>query len=168
MLKDGRALVIMNELVLDMDGYIGYHPGGRFVLERNIGRDISKFYCGSYSILEDNSIKMHNHGKQADWQVYQMIIGHCSGQLKGAETHLVKKVTQALANETTGTFRLDTVSKDSKHQYRDYYSDLSNIGLYYVIYEKNNPTKKRQYTICNALIPNVRKAAIELMENAIR
>jgi len=143
MLKDGENIVIMNELVLNMGDYIGYHPGGRFVLERNVGRDVSKFYCGSYSMLEDGSIKMHNHGQQADWQVYQMIIGHVAGQEKGCETHMVKKVHQALANETTGTFRLETLNKERKYQYRDYYSDLSNIGLYYVLYEKSNPTKKR-------------------------
>jgi len=96
-----------------------------------------------------------------------MIIGTNEGQLKGAETHLVKKSDGHLANKTTGSFRLDTVSKELKEQYRNYYSDLSNIGLYYILYEKNNPTKKRQYTICNALIPDIRKAAIDLMTQAI-
>jgi cytochrome b involved in lipid metabolism len=42
--------VIFNELVLDLQDYSQHHPGGKFVLEKNIGRDISKFYHGSYSM----------------------------------------------------------------------------------------------------------------------
>ena len=49
----GRKLVIMDELVLDVEKFIDQHPGGRFVLTHNIGKDISKFFYGGYS-LEDN------------------------------------------------------------------------------------------------------------------
>ena len=45
--------MILDELVLDVDKFIDHHPGGRFVLTHNIGRDISKFFHGGYS-LEDN------------------------------------------------------------------------------------------------------------------
>ena len=50
---NGRKLVILDEFVLDVSKFIDYHPGGRFVLMQNIGRDISKFFHGGYS-LEDN------------------------------------------------------------------------------------------------------------------
>ena len=52
-LTNGRKLVILDELVLDVTKFIDQHPGGRFVLSHNIGRDISKFFYGGYS-LEDN------------------------------------------------------------------------------------------------------------------
>jgi len=41
-------------MVLDVKDFINHHPGGRFVLTHNIGRDISKFFYGGYS-LEGNS-----------------------------------------------------------------------------------------------------------------
>ena len=51
--KEGRKLVILDELVLDVASFISHHPGGQFVLKHNIGRDISKFFHGGYS-LEGN------------------------------------------------------------------------------------------------------------------
>ena len=53
MVEEGRKLVILDELVLDVGSFISRHPGGRFALENNIGRDISKFFHGGYS-LEGN------------------------------------------------------------------------------------------------------------------
>lgn len=46
-------MVILDELVLDVTDFIKWHPGGEFVLEKNIGRDISKFFYGGYT-LEGN------------------------------------------------------------------------------------------------------------------
>lgn len=35
-------------MVLDFGDFHMFHPGGKFVLEKNVGRDITKFYYGSY------------------------------------------------------------------------------------------------------------------------
>jgi cytochrome b involved in lipid metabolism len=43
------SLVILDNLVLDVSDYMMNHPGGKFLLEYNIGRDISKFFYGGYS-----------------------------------------------------------------------------------------------------------------------
>ena len=40
--------MIFDNLVLDLNGYENIHPGGRFNLQHNIGRDISKFFYGGY------------------------------------------------------------------------------------------------------------------------
>jgi cytochrome b involved in lipid metabolism len=42
--------VILDEMVLDVSKFISHHPGGMFVLEHNIGQDISKFFFGGYSL----------------------------------------------------------------------------------------------------------------------
>ena len=44
----GRPLVIFDNLVLDLKGYQLLHPGGKFNLMHNVGRDISKFFFGGY------------------------------------------------------------------------------------------------------------------------
>lgn len=46
----GDKLVILDDLVLDVSQYISCHPGGKFLLEHNFGRDISKFFYGGYSL----------------------------------------------------------------------------------------------------------------------
>ena len=44
----GQKLVILDDLVLNFSNY--EHPGGDYLLEHNIGRDISKFFYGGYSL----------------------------------------------------------------------------------------------------------------------
>ena len=50
---EGKNYVLLDDLVLDVTDFKEKHPGGRFVVEHNIGRDISKFFYGGYS-LEGN------------------------------------------------------------------------------------------------------------------
>lgn len=45
--------MLLDEMVLDITHFIEHHPGGRFVLEHSLGRDISKFFYGGYA-LEGN------------------------------------------------------------------------------------------------------------------
>ena len=37
------------------------HPGGKFVIEHNIGRDISKFFFGGYSLEYSSGLHTHTH-----------------------------------------------------------------------------------------------------------
>jgi cytochrome b involved in lipid metabolism len=46
----GEKLVILDDMVLDMSSYAINHPGGNFTIEHNIGRDVSKFFYGGYSL----------------------------------------------------------------------------------------------------------------------
>ena len=41
--------MLLDDLVLDVTDYMFNHPGGKFLIEQNIGRDISKFFYGGYS-----------------------------------------------------------------------------------------------------------------------
>jgi len=52
-IENGSNLVILDNLILDITDFINEHPGGRFVLKHNIGKDISKFFFGGYC-LEGN------------------------------------------------------------------------------------------------------------------
>jgi cytochrome b involved in lipid metabolism len=63
---DGQMLLIMDNLVIDAKTYAMRHPGGRFTIEKNAGRDISKFFYGGYAMLnEKNDKKPHTHSKFA-------------------------------------------------------------------------------------------------------
>jgi cytochrome b involved in lipid metabolism len=52
-IKFGAQYVILDDLVIDVKDFQFQHPGGKFVIQQNIGRDISKFFYGGYS-MEDN------------------------------------------------------------------------------------------------------------------
>lgn len=41
---------MLDNLVLDVTNFFDEHPGGKFSLEHNIGKDVSKFFHGGYSL----------------------------------------------------------------------------------------------------------------------
>ena len=51
-MEEGDSLVVCDNLVLRINGYEKVHPGGRFVITKNYGRDIAKFYYGNYALTE--------------------------------------------------------------------------------------------------------------------
>lgn len=52
-----KKLVILDNKVLDLADYEWLHPGGKFVFKKNIGRDISKYFYGSYKLVNDSNYK---------------------------------------------------------------------------------------------------------------
>lgn len=50
LVEKGRQLVILDNLVLDVAPFLKCHPGGTWNIQHNIGKDISKFFYGGYSI----------------------------------------------------------------------------------------------------------------------
>jgi cytochrome b involved in lipid metabolism len=61
-------------MVLDVSKFAINHPGGRFLIHHNIGRDVSKFFYGGY-ILENDSMKPHRHSNIARKIVNTLVIG---------------------------------------------------------------------------------------------
>lgn len=51
----------MEDLVLDIRAFMNSHPGGKFALKHNIGRDISKFFHGGHSLENINDVQTHVH-----------------------------------------------------------------------------------------------------------
>ena len=63
--EDKKPLVVFDNLVLDIDGYERIHPGGKFVLTHNYGRDISKFFFGGYNLVQVPGLRPHHHSQSA-------------------------------------------------------------------------------------------------------
>jgi len=59
--KAGKQLVIFDNLVLNLDGYYWRHPGGKFNLTHNYGRDISKFFFGGYNLVNVKGKRPTHH-----------------------------------------------------------------------------------------------------------
>lgn len=52
--KGRRHLLLIDDLVVDATDYAPYHPGGKFIIERTRGTDISKFFYGGYNLEPQN------------------------------------------------------------------------------------------------------------------
>lgn len=50
MVKDGQKLCILDDIVLNLETYADMHPGGAFLINYTVGRDVSKFFFGSYTL----------------------------------------------------------------------------------------------------------------------
>ena len=87
----GEKLVILDNMVLDISSFAYNHPGGAFLLEYNVGRDISKFFYGSYALDGNNSLPGMPNQKHAHSNISRIWAN------KLAVATLVRKNTQANA-----------------------------------------------------------------------
>ena len=73
--RSGTKLVIFDNLVLNLNGYERIHPGGKFRLMHNLGRDISKFFLGGYQLINVKNQKPHTHSQAALDIVKSLTVG---------------------------------------------------------------------------------------------
>lgn len=56
-IADDSKLMALENYVVDVKGYEKFHPGGRFILDSNIGNDIGKFIYGGYFMINPSKGK---------------------------------------------------------------------------------------------------------------
>lgn len=71
----GEQLVLLDDLILDIRSFKSSHPGGKFVLQHNIGRDISKFFYGGYQLENSSGLKPYTHSNVARSIINKLVIG---------------------------------------------------------------------------------------------
>lgn len=176
--KFGRKLVLLDDFVLDVSKFLDEHPGGRFSLEHNIGRDVSKFFHGGYALenLPGFEMKVHTHSRDARRVVNSLIIGRLEAPAK-RKLLLVEK-SQRDANET-GTIKTilfdGVINKDIPCSLLD----IRYIGRHYLVkstshrqsrgattekghFDISLPGIKRHYTEAFCMRPNVHDSILEL------
>ena len=131
--ENGKKWVILDNLVLDLGegatSYFNHHPGGKFVLEHNVGRDISKFFFGGYAMTK--GMPQVHHSAMALKITEKMVIGNISGQDKVNYTNVERRV-EGEDNKVTKTYALKADS--TVHNWRHSYSPLNMIGRHFVLY----------------------------------
>ena len=79
--EKGEKLVLLDNLVLNTGGYERQHPGGKFTIIKNFGRDISKFYYGGFALVQkQGAYGVYTHSEASRQIVKQMIVGYIEGQ----------------------------------------------------------------------------------------
>lgn len=69
-----EKLVILDNCVLKIGDYDHFHPGGCFTLEKNYGRDITKYFNGAYKLVNSDKEKLYNHPADAVTICNSMVI----------------------------------------------------------------------------------------------
>lgn len=139
-----------------MEKFAQWHPGGMFVLQHNIGRDISKFFYGGY-VLEDNlsgpSPKGYNHSEVAKRIVRKLTVASYESQSQIAP----QSASISKSHEITpliSTFTLQSTA-DKVRDFKSYYPGVNMIAKHFLVMDGRNQKVKRHYTISNAMIPAV-------------
>lgn len=69
-------MLLLDDKVLDVTYYTLNHPGGKFLIEHNIGRDVSKFFYGGYVLENNKGSKPYTHSEMAKTTVNSLVVAH--------------------------------------------------------------------------------------------
>ena len=114
--EQGRALVLLDEYVVDVGEFMHKHPGGRFTLKQNIGRDVSKYFYGGYSLDGNIDRKKprpgYMHSNTARSIVNQLIIAFYEKETEKMSTICrLKEDKIYVVNDIIKTFYMESVNK---------------------------------------------------------
>lgn len=59
LIKLGKKYALFDNFVLDLTWFRHEHPGSAFLIDQNIGKDMGKYFVGSYSM--ENNAKPYTH-----------------------------------------------------------------------------------------------------------
>ena len=145
-------------MVLDVEQFINQHPGGRFVLLHNIGRDVSKFFHGGYS-LEGNMGRTPAQGYMHS-SLARMVVNDLAISTYSPETEVTSATCRVIEDEcievnpSTKTIVFETQNGQAVPNFKAHFHSLNFAAKHFLIRnlaESNGVA--RHYTICNAMRP---------------
>ena len=110
-IRNGEKLVILDDMVLDVRRFRSEHPGGQFLIDFHVGRDVSKFFYGGYVLENQSGMTPYTHSNVARAIVNSMIVGklnEASETFEGQITHNYN------INSTTKVFTF-TIDSENVH-----------------------------------------------------
>jgi len=165
--KSGKKYVVLDEYVLDLESFLPYHPGGKFVLQHNIGQDVSKFFHGGYS-LEGNMgprpASGHKHTNQARKIVNKLIIARLDATTEVSSTIcMVDNALTTAVNLTTNAFFLKSRDGRTVPNFRRFFPGTKMLGKHFTIRTLTGLKPTRHYTICNVMQPKVYSQLVNML-----
>lgn len=110
MVEAGHHVAVLDDLVVDLAKYHFHHPGGAFVLKQNIGRDLSKYFHGAFSMENIGGGRVFNwyHSTNARRIVNSLAIAR---YIKRAPVRIVNCILERNTNSTgtCKTFRFKSI-----------------------------------------------------------
>ena len=180
--ENGTKLFILDNFVLDLTSYIHQHPGGAFLLDQTIGRDISKFFYGGYTLDGNTMVKpgstnpaLHVHSNVARKIVLKHIVAVIwSNEIDCANFKIDHTQTNDV-NSFTKSFVLKVCDESKSHNLRDYFSDPATLGQHFTVVgldssgkmlQEKSRSVRRHYTIANAMKQPVYTNLVNSLKNS--
>ena len=173
-------------MVIDIGPYAYAHPGGAFLLEHNVGRDISKFIYGAYALDGNGNdpsgeTERHAHSniarkianRHAIAALKKDAVRWNTGRADRATTYFkIDSSKSRIINDTTQTFCFSALDGKAIPGLKHYSASLKDLGRHYHIvhlgqdgrpFKHNNAIVRRQYTTTNCLEPRHYDHLLELL-----
>lgn len=163
--NQGEQLVILDEFVLDVSEFISHHPGGRFVLQHCIGRDISKYFYGGYSLDGNSERGMpypgHMHSNIARIVANDLIIAYYEKDVEKTSTICrVMEDKKFNVNSDVATIYLQSVDKKPVPNFKKFYHGFELLTKHFWVRSLQQRNVIRHYTICNTMNPELYRAYV--------
>lgn len=148
-----QNIVLIENNVIDLKEWEQYHPGGKFVLQKNLGRDITKYWYGGYQMVEHWRNKKHKHSYMATQIANSLIVAQLEGQLHMSP--VLSSITETIEiNPQVNCFKLTACDgQKTVDNWKHWYSDTTTFGRYFVVCRNNDTKVRRQYSVCNSVRP---------------
>ena len=159
--EEGKPLVIFDNLVLNLQGFVRHHPGGKFNLTHNLGRDISKFFFGGYKLINMPKTFPYTHSKAALDIVNTLVVGVIKGQ-ESVTDELFRITNKSSVNQSTSTFTFTSIDNEPVTNLKEWYNDPSMIGCHFLVFSVRSPNVKRQYTVCSTMQEHIYQDLISM------
>jgi cytochrome b involved in lipid metabolism len=100
-IDEGEELVVLDDMILDVSEFKSEHPGGRFLIEHNVGRDVSKYFYGGYTLEQGTGLIPHRHTNTARTIVNGLVVGRL---IEKAQTFNARISATQVINHFSKTF----------------------------------------------------------------
>jgi len=174
----------LDELVLDLTDFVPSHPGGEFALLQNVGRDISKFFYGGYSLdgnagRPGSNSSAYAHSNMARKIANKYAIAVLASRTKPVGRFTIDHSKTLSLNKSTSSFVFKKLSYsanighgvDSSVYFPDDIAQLGKHFLFSSLGKNGVPISamsrilKRHYTITNSLRESMYKKMIECLNS---
>jgi len=125
----GEQLLLLDDMVLDVRKFKSEHPGGQFLIDFHIGRDVSKFFYGGYVLENQSKMKPYTHSNVARAIVNGMIIAKLNSP---SETFEGQIVASHDINKNTKVFTLRIENENVSYR-APASTSVDTIGKHYLV-----------------------------------
>jgi len=170
-----RKLAIFDQYVIDLGWYYVDHPGGKYVLDECVGKEIGKYFYGAYSL--DNNIKVHKHSYIAGKILTKLAVGRLIQPNEVKKSVVDKGAPVPKANSLQGSsLQYSVVSrhelvpnvyrikfKSDDYKFKVVVPGTSTFGRHYIMNSSLGEVS-RYYTICNCMNSEIYKMYTDAFE----
>ena len=170
--KGKHRLVVLDDLVLDVTRFANSHPGGRFLIEKNSGKDISKFFHGGYNYEPANGGWNHTHTNYARTVVNSLIVARLEDKRSSALVRISNQTNASKSGSvSTYEFRYAPFEEEGAplvESIKLFYPEVSMLGKHYLVQQASSDGvfgNARHYTVSNCMRPDVYNAYVEALKD---